>query len=254
MIEKNSKVNSMDYELFCKALSLDFTEEYPIIDMNFERIESSFKTKEPIFDYFSIKEEFLKKVFKNSNISIKFNTEINSEKQLEKYDVIINSTYSEINHIKDIFKLKNEKLKFQDVVIPIFEFKNPRVGLTIMDGNFCSVLPQGKINNKFLLYHVKFSILEEIMDYSFTTVKIDTEKIQKYVDNIYAQSSLYFNFLNRVKNISYYRTIRAIPVNFDDSRLSEIKVDYYGNKKVISILSGKISTCFLIADQVNQLI
>ena len=39
-----------------------------------------------------------------------------------------------------------------------------KIGITIMDGDFCSILPKGFDKNTFLLYHVKNSVIREVKD------------------------------------------------------------------------------------------
>ena len=62
-----------------------------------------------------------------------------------------------------------------------------------------------------------------------------------------------FIFLSSVKRKNLWRTIRALPINDDDSRLSEIFVDS-NNPNFITILSGKVTTCWKIAMEVKNMI
>ena len=39
--------------------------------------------------------------------------------------------------------------------------KHNQVGLTIMDGPFCSIMPRGNNKDEFLLYHPKYSVVSE---------------------------------------------------------------------------------------------
>ena len=57
--------------------------------------------------------------------------------------------------------LPNLDLKFQDVIVPIFKMKHSPIGLTIMDGPFCSIMPRGNRKNEFLLYNPKYSVISE---------------------------------------------------------------------------------------------
>ena len=53
--------------------------------------------------------------------------------------------------------------------------------------------------------------------------------------------------------IKYWRILRALPINDNDERLSEIFY-HKSNPKFISILSGKVSSCWLVALKVKNLI
>ena len=253
MIEKSSKINSNDYYNFCKDLNLYIEEEYPLLNMDFSNIESSFITNEPIFDYKSIKVT-LNKMLVNSNIKVILNKTIQNKSDLDGYDVIINTTYSNINKIKDLFNIDRLKLKLQLVTIPSFEFKSDKIGLTIMDGKYCSIMPNGFNENNFLLYHVDKSVIKETEDYIIPNDWLDYKISDIDIRNIYEESTKYFTFLNNSKSIDYYKTIRALPINNDDCRLSDIYVHNINNVKIISVLSGKISTCLDIAEKINKII
>jgi hypothetical protein len=248
LIEKTSKINSKQYESFCNNMSLKYTKNYPdndIIDISF--IENSYLTEEPIFDY-NILKDIIKNYIKQYNITIKLNTKINCIDQLKDYKYIINTTYYNLNYIKDIFKLPKIKLKLQDVIIPIFEWNYKKIGLTIMDGNFCSIMPKGNETNMFLLYHVKYSVIKSTENYyipeEWHNDKID---INKLIEKIYNESKKYYPFLNNIKKIGYWRSYRAIPINDNDARETDIYMDDYQDKKIISLLSGKITTSILSA-------
>lgn len=251
LIEKSSKVKTEEYIDFCNHLNLNFKEEYPNLDVDYSNIESSFLTNEPIFDFTTIKKQIIEIIKENSNIKLKLSSEILSKELLDGYDIIINTTYSQSNYIKKIFNIEQQKMRLQDVVIPIFEFRKNRVGITIMDGEYCSMLPQGINANKFMLYHVKHSVLSQTDDYKMDKKYDD---ISEQINNIYLESENYFRFLSGVKRTSHCRTIRAVPINNDDSRLSDMSVNIVDNKKIINILSGKITTCFLIAKKIDEIL
>ena len=107
-----------------------------------------------------------------------------------------------------------------------------------MDGPFCSVMPKGREESRFLLYNPKYSVLSESDENNFDGGDYD-------IDVIYKESEKYFPFLSEVEPDGYWRTIRALPKNNDDSRLSDIFIDE-DNNNVITILSGKITTCHKI--------
>ena len=73
------------------------------------------------------------------------------------------------------------------------------------------------------------------------------------INNIYEQSYDLFPFLRNVERLGYWRTTRALPVNDNDERLSEI-FTYKNHPKVINVLSGKVSTCHKIGQQIKKMI
>ena len=234
MIAKwNSHVTSKEYIDFCDEVNINYDIEYPdskIVDKNY--IQTSLKTDECIFDY-----DILKSIVKKSiqHIPIKFNTRFNGN--IADCDYLINTTYAGINHVNQLLGIPEMKLKLQDVVVPYFEMESKPFGVTVMDGPFCSVLPKGKNKNEFLLYSVEHSLVKDKLD----------------INNIYEQSYELFPFLKDVKRLGYWRTIRALPINDNDERLSEI-FTYKDHPKVINVLSGKVSTCHKIGQQIKKMI
>jgi len=271
MIEKNSHVTSSYYEQFCNDLGLVYKKEYPDIDMNFDNIEASYLTNEPIFDYDLVKTK-LEREIRKSSIKLILNKRISSKKDLEGYDVVINATYFNVNKINRIFDLPQTKLRLQVVIIPIFKWytwNGDKIGLTIMDGKFCSIMPKGFNPDTFLLYHAKESIVFEteseiipsIWYYGKTIIKnrllgdIYDRTIAKYhIGKILKATQEYYPFIDKYRIIDYWQTVRALPINNDDERLSIFNISEQGGQKIISVLSGKISTCLLIANNISKLI
>jgi hypothetical protein len=242
---KQSQINSIEYKNFCNKVGIDYSLEYPSPNiLNPLLIEDSFRVEEPIFDW-----EILKSIIKNklndSLVNLKLNTQF-SKNDLN-YDFIINCSYSGINKVNNIIGAAPLKFKLQDVIVPIFEYNHPKVGLTVMDGPFCSIMPKGNAPNQFLLYHAKYSILKETEEIDL----IPSKNISYNLKMIKQDSSKYFPFVKDVKFIDYWRTFRAIPITENDERLSKI-ITYPTHPNFITVFSGKINTCVKIAKQIKK--
>jgi hypothetical protein len=245
-VEKNSKVTSKQYLDFCDEVGVHYDFESPSKNIiNYDSIDMSLKVLEPVFDYRAIKDK-LKSDLLKYKVNVKLNNKFNRN---DNYDYIINSSYGNINDVNKELGVSKINVKLQDVIIPIFEKKHKRIGLTIMDGPFCSIMPKGFEDNKFLLYHVEESVGSET-----TSDTLDRNfDVEKQVDKIYSESKKYYPFLNDIKPIDYWRTLRALPINDNDERLSEIFISE-DNPKVISVLSGKVSSCWLSALKIKNII
>jgi len=236
MVAKDSHVTSSDYIDFCKKVGISHTVGYPNSDIiNKDLIDLSLKTDEVIYDY-DILKNIVKQRIHNSNIKVKLNTKFDGN--INDCDYIINASYANINKVNRQLGVPELNIKLQDVVVPIFKMEHDPVGVTIMDGPYCSIMPRGKNKNEFLLYNVKHSLM--------------TDGVLN-IDNIYKQSEKYLPFLKNVERIGYWRTYRALPINDNDERLSEI-FTYTDHPKVINVLSGKISTCHEIGFQIGKMI
>jgi hypothetical protein len=248
LIEKNGKVTSDQFIRFCDEINVAYKEEWPKIDINKTNLSLSLLTQEPVFDYGIIK-NILKQKLTDSKVHAIFNTQIKSKNDCEKYDVVINTTYANLNDINDIFATPQIKLKLQDVVIPILEIDMQPIGLTVMDGPYCSLMPMGFEKNKFLLYHVKESVLNEQIGEKYIA-SYNNFSYQKILD----ESKKYYPFLKNARYVDHYRTIRALPINNNDERLSVHMMHDITDKKIINIISGKISTCWSTAYELKKLL
>ena len=234
---EGSNVTSAEYIKFCNEAKIDYTNEMPNASLiNGNLISLSINTDEAVFDY-----DILKSLVKEyvKDIDIKFNTEFDGN--IDDCDYLINTTYASINKVNKLLGVPELKLKLQDVVIPYFRMESDPFGITIMDGPFCSVLPKGSNPNEFLLYSVEHSLIKD------NTMWFD------HIDIIYNESKKYMPFLKNVERLGYWRTERALPINDNDERLSEI-FTYKEHPKVINVLSGKVSTCHTIGQQIKRLI
>ena len=73
-----------------------------------------------------------------------------------------------------------KKLNF-NIALPIIKYKDCKsmFGMTIMDGNFCSLIPRGNIDGEFILSHVSESVIEtEILNQNQTLSHL-TELVRK---------------------------------------------------------------------------
>ena len=242
--KKNSHVTTDEYIYFCDKLGISYDFEYPeeyLVDR--EKIASSIKVREPIFDY-SILQSLVKAQLKD--VDLHLNTPFNGE--TAGYDYIINTSYSNINLISNQLGIPGLSLKFQDVIVPIFKMHHEKVGLTIMDGPFSSIMPKGNNKNTFLLYHPNYSVVSESSTNDFEMIDEN-----KPIKKIYQDSQKFYPFLADAEPIGYWRTVRALPVNDNDARTSEI---FMNNKKsnYINVLPGKISTCTKIALEIRNIV
>ena len=112
-------------------------------------------------------------------------------------DYIINSSYSNVNKVNNMLGLPELNLNFQDVIVPIFNMEHNPLGLTIMDGPFCSIMPRGNRKNEFLLYHPKYSVISE----SNQVIDISNENLLDTYLQVREELSKYSSKLIKKKEI-----------------------------------------------------
>ena len=171
-IAKKSKVSFKNYLKFCKKNRLKYKiTKNSKLPFRIRNIQGGLEVNEPIYDWDILRKKtqsIIKKLKKNK---IHFNENVLDIKKDKKYkiitnkdeyffDIIIDASYDGSNSIIKKIK-KPKKRKYQLVVVYEFELKKlKKMGLALMDGKFFSFLPKGK-RNKYLLYHVKYSVIKE---------------------------------------------------------------------------------------------
>jgi hypothetical protein len=150
LIEKTSKVGLEDYINKYKEFDVPFREVHnleisPFVDI--DKIEGGISTTEEVIDLSKAYKYFKEKIMNCKNISLKLKQnviEIEGNKiEDEKYDFIINCTYSSPN-LGLVSKDKLFNLKYEICIIPIVEnyFKED-ICITIMDGKYVSAYQNG---------------------------------------------------------------------------------------------------------------
>lgn len=262
--KEGSRTNTAEFKDFCTKVGIGFDEEYPSEQLlNPDKVESCFRVPEPVFDYSTLKEIVERRIHASSNINLFFNTECRKVSKSNglfnadlngkicEYDVVVNVTYNNINLINKSLGVCQDQLRFEHVFIPFFLYPSEKIGLTIMDGEFCSVMPKGNNKNEFLLYHVKHSVLNAKHDYENNIEKKTIAEEQ--IDTIYNASAEFYPFLQESKHFGYWETVRTVHENKDDARVTELfsydEIDNY-----FTILSGKIPTCMQVALHLKHII
>ena len=241
---ENSLTSPSQFKEFCKEAGISSKIEYPDrLIMNPEMIAESYLVEEPVYDWATL-QSLVRLKISNSNIQLRLQSDF--LKSSESFDFVINCTYSNINELNSYMNVHNQSFKMQDVLIPIFESNIEKTGLTVMDGPFCSVMPKGFEERKFILYHAKYSIIEESISGELTK----NADIISNTDIIIKDAIDYFPFLKDSKFEGYWRINRAIPITNNDQRLSEI-ITYNENPNYITVFSGKVTTAIKIAKQIK---
>jgi hypothetical protein len=268
LIANKSKVNYNNYINFLKRNKL---RKKKININNFslktKNIEGIIKVNEPIYDWRIIKKDIKNKINIKEN-KIYFNTKIIKIKKIKKgykifsnnkifyADVVIDSSYWSTNSIYEHKNCKRFKYQLTCIFqIKLIDFK--KIGIAVMDGDFFSLLPNGKLKNNHLLYDVKYSVLKSKVKKKFNenwlTDKSFLNKIKKNKIKIKKKIQ---NFLPKI-NIKFLKKIHISPrvilpnVEKTDQRISRIiKID----KNYFQIFSAKVDHSVNVANTIKKII
>lgn len=260
--KEGSYTSTAEFIQFCDDVGIDYDEGFPDSNMlNRQMVESSFRVPEPVFDFKILKKlikyrlnrskvRFLNSTkctgvsYKNDLYTVRLNNEV------MEFDAVVNATYSQLNELNKGFDMPLKKIKYQDVFIPEFSFDTDPIGLTVMDGPFCSVMPKGVNPNEFLLYHVVDSVLKNELSFEAPNWSLN-EPID--LNKIFNSSAVFYPFLKDVKKGKIKRTVRAVHDNSDDARVTEL-LTYQNFPNYFSILSGKVTTSMQVALEIKNII
>ena len=258
--KSDSYITSDDYINFCKKHNLEFSKiNLDIVDTN--SVDLCIKVKEKLFDYEKLKKNCWEKL-NASGVKVLLNTKADKE-VFEKFDFVVIATYADINSLLTNYKEKQHNYQFE-ICEKIFlelpqEFHNKSI--VIMDGPFLSIDPVGT-KNYFIIGDVvntvhsrnvgKFPKIDEkflpLLDKGLIKNPPFT-KLDLFLDS----GSRFFPKFNEAKYVGSSFSIKTVlpEANSTDDRPTLVeRID----ENIITIFSGKISTCMDAANQVEKLI
>ncbi|MFA5856730.1 MAG: FAD-dependent oxidoreductase [Candidatus Pacearchaeota archaeon] len=264
-----SKTTPVDFIKFCDDRALPYEIKYPE-DKYLEKskIGTCVKVPERVYDPDILKGMILKKI-KENKIRLLLNSDVINglidgkikkityslagKNIIEEFDFVINATYSNFNKFNKIFGFPRKTLLYEIVELLELSIPNqPKIGLTIMDGEFSSVLPRGE-KGTFTLGHVKESVLDAVTTDDIDTFAFTEANKKSNKENILKKGIEDFPFLKEASIIRSLFVTRVVKANVDatDERPSEITK--YGNG-IFSIFGGKVITCVNIAKKITEMI
>jgi len=268
--DKNSLTNIEEYLVFCSKLGIPFeninSKDLPI---KLEGAEKGISCKEVVYDC-EILRDIVKESIKNNNINIALNSRVveiykiddlftlktTAEEEIDA-DLVINATYGSANYLTEQLGFKVPERQYEYTVVPVIELDIDKIGITIMDGPFFTILPFGK-TNKFLLYHVNFSVIDSEINTKLNLEWLSKEtsplsKLDKeeYFNMMIDQCKNFIPSLKNSKLIGFLEGPRMVlPKREDtDARPSLIT----NTNDYIEIFSGKIDHSVWAADEVAKI-
>lgn len=265
----NSKTTPKDFIRFCNELNLQYEVAWPKERfMNRTNIGICIKTPERVYDPDILKGLLLRKI-RGTNIKLKLNhkivggeingknksliIKINDKILEENFDYVINATYSNFNNFNKWFNFPRKKIEYElmellELYIPL----NKKIALTIMDGDFATLVPRGE-KGTFSLGHVKESVLKRVVSDDLDPVVMASENTKSNKEKILGESIKYYPFLKDAEVVKSMFVTRAVKANVSDTDERPSEITDYGNG-MYSIFGGKVITCVNIAKKIADLI
>ena len=257
---KGSLTSKDQFIEFCKKHNLLFKETKLNI-LNHKNLDLCVKVQEDLIDPIKLKSICLERL-KKSNIGLKFGKQARIE-DLSDYDIIINCTYSKLNHVLKDLPHMQKNYQFELCEKPVVRlpksFNNKSI--VIMDGPFMCVDPYGK-TGMFLIGNVvhaihqtnigKFPEIDEKFLPLLDNGIIKNPPITNF-DKFIESASEFIPEIKKAEHVGSMYTVRTVLPYVDDTDTRPTIVEIIDDK-VINIFSGKIANCVEAAEEVSAII
>ena len=171
--------------------------------------------------------------------------------------VVINASYADINNLTEQLSYHVEERQYEYTAVAIIELDIPKLGVTIMDGPFMTLLPYGKTGT-YLLYCVDYSVIKKeigsIMNTSWLTPEsspFSSVDKDSYFKNMINFCMTYLPVLNKAKLMGFLEGPRMVLSNKDDTDERPSLITNYDDS-YFTVFSGKIDHSIWVADEVAK--
>lgn len=265
------------FKEFCKAANIPCEELYPGNYFKAGMCDGAFRTREYTYDAIILRNYFLDEIAKYpTSIMMKYGVNITSiEKDMDAYVIntaegisyksgfVITAAYASTNQILDMAGFEKFEIKYElcEIILCNVNDKLKKLGFTVMDGPFFSIMPFGKTG-----YHSLTSVTFTPHATSYDKVPaFDCQKkgdgfcsiahlgncndcIRKPATAFPYMASLARKYILDDYKFEYRESLFSMkPIlmssEIDDSRPTVIK-KFSENPTFVGILSGKINTVY----------
>jgi len=268
----DSKITPDQYLNFCKDVGLEFNEiDISNFNPKVQSVSLGISTKETIYDC-NILRSIIRKKLCNNNVHVNFNSNVESiqesnskfylvvnNKKEGPFDILINCTYANINFLNSQLGLATPTYQYEYTMIPIIEWHHKANGITIMDGEFMTVMPFG-FSNQSLLYHVNHSVVSRFIGNQIPTNWLDARTVPsvfldktQLFEKIKFDCSKFVPDIINAKLLGYLQGPRMVLANKEetDGRPSIINQHL---PNYFSIFGGKVDHSVWIADSIVDIL
>ena len=180
---------------------------------------------------------------------------IDSTGRRDGFDTAVNATYANTSRIARTLGLPVVERQYEYVAVPIIAAAFYRVGITVMDCDFVSLLPFGT-SDRHILYHVQHSILA-----TSVAVDVDAAWLDKATspfarcdpdalfERIRSAAARFVPALANAELAGFLHGPRAVLAGVDDTDARPSVIDR-PLARYISLTSGKADHCTWVADAV----
>jgi len=184
----------------------------------------------------------------------KYLLSVNGKQDLH-FDAVVNCSYADINRLTSQLGYEVNSHQYEYTVVPIVKTNLPRVGITIMDGPFMTLLPFGKGADS-LLYHVENTVIARETALHLNPDWLDESRNpfadideNEFFFSMREKCAQYIPAVASAKLIGFLHRPRMVLAKKDDTDARPSLINRYG-ENYFTVFSGKIDHCMWVADDV----
>lgn len=252
-----SRTTPESFLAFCRRLGLPFEEAWPeprLMDRS--RVELCVRVPEPVYDPGALRALMARRLAR-SGASLRLRHEVlgarssGREKVLtvrgeggareEAFDCVVGATYSRPSPLAALAHGAGRRELFELVELLEIAAPSAPVGLTVVDGEFSSLLPRGA-SGSFTLGHVRASVLEAAVAEAPSESLQPAPGRRSNAAEILSRGVEDFPFLSEARVLRSLLVTRMVKAGTEstDERPSEVRRLADG---VYSLFAGKVITC-----------
>ena len=258
--KKNSLTSAKQFVDFCAEYGL-VIDKAELGCVQKDSIDLCVQVKESVYDPKKLKKISLDKL-NECNVKIHLNTEATDEIFAE-FDRVVICTYANLNALLTRFPELQEEYQFELCEKPVVKLPNSfhNKSIVIMDGPFMCIDPLANTD-----LHLLCNVTHEIHQTNIGKIPEIDKRYLHLLDNgmvknpshtnydKFIKSSLdFFPEIKDAKHIGSMFTVRAVPPRVEDTDERPTLVKKI-NEKIITVFSGKITTCVEAAKEVKKII
>lgn len=271
LAKNNSRVNQNQFSEFVKAAGLDLLEipKEVLSDSGFAThlVDAIYSNQEAVIDVDLLRNLLLVDLV-NHGVVKNFNTEIvrarfasgkwiitdNVGREYD-FDFVIRSTYGHDRmQISDEGSPESRIYEYHKTLVLDAELNIPRIGMTIIDGDFLTVLPKAH-QNGYLVYAPVPSVIHRYIGGEYPKVwdDLDEKSLNLGENAIIERYKEWFGIEREFHLKKRLQTVRAIDSNVGktDRRVSQVTLRA---RNFLDVNSGKIDHCVQIANQIVDIV
>lgn len=177
----------------------------------------------------------------------------------QHFDAVINCTYADVNQFTASLGHATPRRQYEYTLVPILEWDQSPVGITIMDGRFMTILPFGR-SGRFLLYDVGRTVLDTHVGDQMPAGWLDPHTSpssrcdpQAVFEDMLAACAQFVPALASARLVGFLEGPRVVLAQGErtDARPSIVQHHEPG---YVSVFSGKIDHCVWVADEIADLV